>query len=143
MKTTLEKDYEVDNATGLNHEGPRANTPVRRLTATSIIGDKVINPGGEDLGRIEDIMLNIDDGTIAYVIIAFGGFLGYSQKYFAVPVSALTVDTKHHAFVLDQNRSDFENNPGFDKDHWPDANFHAESTRNYSGFMGVNTGSDH
>ena len=141
--TEFTNQNELDNTTGENHTGKHANKPVRVLTARSIIGDKVINPGGEDLGRIEDIMLNIDDGTIAYVIIAFGGFLGYSQKYFAVPVSALTVDTKHHAFVLDQNRSDFENNPGFDKDHWPDANFHAESTRNYSGFMGVNTGSDH
>ena len=134
---------ELDNTTGENHAGKHANNPVRVLTARSIIGDKVINLTGEDLGRIEDIMLNIDDGRIEYVIIAFGGFLGYSQKYFAVPVTALKVDTKNHAFILDQNRSDFENNPGFDKSHWPDANFHAESTRNYSGFMGVNTGSDH
>ena len=134
---------ELDNTTGENHTGKHANQPVRVLTARSIMGDKVRNPSGEDLGRIEDIMLNIDDGRIEYIIIAFGGFLGYRQKYFAVPVEALTVDTKNHAFIFDQTRSAFENNPGFDKDHWPDANFHAQSTRNYRGFMGVNTGSDH
>lgn len=43
----LEKNYEVDNRTGMNHEGSDANTPVRRLTATSIIGDKVENTDGE------------------------------------------------------------------------------------------------
>ena len=141
--THFENQNELDNTTGENHSGKHANNPVRVLTARSIIGDKVTNPAGEDLGKIADIMLNIDDGRIEYVIIAFGGFLGFSQKYFAVPLEALSVDTKHHAFLLDQSRAAFESNPGFDKNHWPDANFHAESTRNYRGFMGANTGSDH
>ncbi len=36
--------------------------PVRILTARSIIGDKVFNDEGEDLGKVVDIMLNMDDG---------------------------------------------------------------------------------
>lgn len=40
------KDYEIDNVTGYNHEGPAPNIPARRLTASSIIGDKVENPAG-------------------------------------------------------------------------------------------------
>ncbi|RAW02016.1 PRC-barrel domain-containing protein [Pseudochryseolinea flava] len=133
----------LDNTTGKNHTGKEANKPVRILTAKSIIGDKISNCADEDLGSIEDIMLNIDEGRIEYVIIAFGGFIGMNKKYFAVPFAALTIDTKNHAFVFDQSRSVFENDPGFDKKHWPDANFHTTRSRNYGGFMGANTGSDH
>lgn len=37
-----EKKYEVDNFTGINHEGPLANIPLQRLTATSIMEDTVV-----------------------------------------------------------------------------------------------------
>jgi sporulation protein YlmC with PRC-barrel domain len=139
----LENQNALDNSTGKNHTGKGANNPVRILTAKSIIGDKVTNPTGEDLGAIEDIMLNIDEGKIEYVIIVYGGFMSLNQKYFAVPFAALTVDTEQHAFLLDQGRSVFEENPGFDKDHWPDANFHSPMSNGYGSFMGANTGSDH
>jgi sporulation protein YlmC with PRC-barrel domain len=139
----INNENALANSTGKNDTGKSANRPVRILTARSIIGDKVSNHFGEDLGTIEDIMLNIDEGTIEYVIIAFGGFMTMNQKYFAVPFKALSVDGKKHAFLLDQSREAFEKDPGFDKNHWPDANFHAPSSGSYGGFMGANTGSDH
>jgi len=52
---------EKDNATGENHEGKRANTPLRLLTATSIMGDKVFNRRNEKLGDIKDIMIDITE----------------------------------------------------------------------------------
>jgi len=134
---------EIDNTTGKNHEGRRANRPVRILTASSVIGDKVLNNTGESLGRIMDIMLNLNEGNIEYVIISYGGFLGIRQKYFAVPFDVLVLDTDRHAFILDQSKESFDTNPGFDKEHWPEANLHAQSAVNYRGFMGPNTGSDH
>jgi sporulation protein YlmC with PRC-barrel domain len=137
------KKNELDNSTGKNHAGSHANRPVRILTASSIIGDKVYNTTGDDLGKIMDIMLNVDKGNIEYVIIAFGGFMGMGRKYFAVPFEALDLDVDQQAFIFDQNKDSFENEPGFDKGHWPEANFHSPLTRSYSGFMGPNTGSDH
>ena len=139
----LSNQNDLDNTTGRNHAGKHANDPVRILTAKSVLGDRVFNEAGEDLGKIEDIMLNLDEGTIKYVVIAFGGVLGVNQKYFAIPFEALTLDSKNHAFILEQRREAFENSPGFDKKHWPDANFHSQFSGDYGGFMGVNTGSDH
>lgn len=139
----INNQNDLDNATGKNHTGKKANDPVRILTARSIMGDKVLNHSGEDLGKIEDIMINIDEGNIEYVIIAFGGFIGISEKFFAVPFTALTVDTDNHAFIIDRSRAEFESSPGFDRNHWPDANFHSQFSGNYGGFMGANTGADH
>ncbi|HEY3405376.1 MAG TPA: PRC-barrel domain-containing protein [Ohtaekwangia sp.] len=94
--------HDPENITGENHTGMRANKPVRVLNAKSIIGDKLLNNSGEDLGTIQDLMINIDDGRIEYVIIAFGGFMSLNQKYFSIPFNALTVDTEQHAFICPQ-----------------------------------------
>ena len=135
---------ERDNLTGKNHTGNKPNTPVRFLTASTIIGDKVYNRLDEKLGDVKDIMLNINDGSIEYFIIEFGGFLGIGEKFFAVPFQALTIDTERHAFILDQSREVLEKAPGFDKDHWPETNSHIfKDTSIYWGdFMGSNVGAE-
>ena len=92
----------------------------RVLSASTLAGDRVRNTAGEDLGKIEDIMLDIPSGRIAYAVLSFGGFLGIGDKLFAVPWHALTVDEDNHEFVMDVDKKVLENAPGFDKDNWPD-----------------------
>jgi sporulation protein YlmC with PRC-barrel domain len=139
------KKFENDNVTGVNDSGSKANTPVKYLTATTIIGDKVLNGSSETLGQVKDVMLNIHDGKIEYVVIEYGGFLGIGEKFFAVPFKALTLDTSKHAFILHQKKEVLENAPGFDKNHWPETNSHdMESSSQYWGsFMRPNTGSEY
>ena len=117
-----------DNLTGINHEGSHPNRPLKYLTASSIIGDKVQNDKDEHMGKIEDIMINIATGTIEYIVIEFGGFLTIGEKYFAIPFNLLKVDPDKKAFVLNQSREVLEKAPGFDINHWPETNFHGEDT---------------
>jgi sporulation protein YlmC with PRC-barrel domain len=91
----------------------------RLMTAGTLSGDKVVNRKGETLGDIDDIMLDVPRGRIAYAVMASGGFLGMGEKLFAIPWHALTLDTDRHCFVLDVAKEHFRNAPGFDKDHWP------------------------
>jgi len=139
MKTTYEKDYEVDNATGINHEGPKANTPVRRLTASSIIGDKVENPQGEDLGKIDNLMVNLNDGRVEYAVIEFGSVLGIGGKLFAVPFSELQVDPVKEIFILNRDKEYLKDIPGFDKSHWPGTNDEREYFDSVSLYYGSYT----
>jgi sporulation protein YlmC with PRC-barrel domain len=80
----------------------------------------VRNRAGEHLGRIEEIMLDVDSGSIAYAVLSFGGFLGIGDKLFAIPWSALELNPEDHSFLLDVRQESLENAPGFDKDCWPD-----------------------
>ena len=121
---TYEKNYEVDNRTGMNQEGPDANRPVERLTATSIIGDKVENPERENLGVIDNLMINIHTGNIEYVVLEYGSFLGVGGKLFAIPFSELSIAPGRRVFVLNRSKEYLKQSPGFDKDHWPDTNDH-------------------
>jgi sporulation protein YlmC with PRC-barrel domain len=134
-----------DNASGANHEGRHANTPLLYLTASSIIGDNVYNRYDEKLGEIKDIMINLEVEKVEYLVIECGGFLGIGEKYFAIPLRLLEVDEKKKAFILDQSKDILEKAPGFDKDHWPETNSHEvqETYTYWAGFMGPNPGNEY
>ena len=89
------------------------------LSASTITGDDVVNGEGEDLGTIEEIMFDPDEGEPGYAVLSFGGVLGMGDKLFAVPWKALTPQMNEHRFVLNVPREELEKAPGFDKDDWP------------------------
>jgi hypothetical protein len=91
----------------------------------TVIGSKVVNAQNEDLGKIEDLVLDAGAGRIAYAVLSFGGFLGMGDKFFAIPWNALHFNLKENRAVLNLDKKQLENAPGFDKDRWP--NF-ADST---------------
>ena len=92
----------------------------KSLSATTLIGDRVVNRKGEDLGKIEDFMLDPEQGRVGYAVLSFGGFLGMGDKLFAVPMQALKLSREDKWFVLDVDKERLKNAPGFDKDNWPD-----------------------
>ena len=94
----------------------------RTLGATTLVGDRVVNIAGQDIGRIEELMIDVTTGRVAYAVLSFGGFLGIGNKLFALPWSAVTVDEGKKRFVVNVTRESLEKMPGFDKDRWPDLN---------------------
>jgi sporulation protein YlmC with PRC-barrel domain len=120
-----EREGVAGNNTGANDTTQDTTTSRDRrrrrvLSAGTLAGDRVRNAAGEDLGKVEEIMIDLASGRVAYVVLSFGGFLGIGDKLFAVPWQALRIDEGEHEFVLDVDRNTLENAPGFDKDNWPD-----------------------
>ncbi len=106
------------------------------LSASTLKGDKVINEAGEDLGKIEELMLDLRDGRIAFAVLSFGGLLGMGDKLFAIPWQALGLRLHDHAFVLDVPKETLENAEGFDKDNWPITSHEwLSTTYNYYGYQ--------
>jgi sporulation protein YlmC with PRC-barrel domain len=98
-------------------EGPHYR---RILSAATLTGGRVRNPAGEDLGKIEEIMIDVPSGRVAYAVIAFGGMMGIGEKLFAVPWRALAASERSGDFILDVERRRMEESPGFDPNQWPD-----------------------
>ena len=90
------------------------------MSCSSLTSDSVVNSKGEDLGKVEDIMIHLDSGRVAYLVLSFGGILGIGDKLFAIPWDMLTLDEDEKHFILDIDKERLENAPGFDKDNWPD-----------------------
>jgi sporulation protein YlmC with PRC-barrel domain len=89
------------------------------LGASTLKGDKVVNQQGEDLGKLEELMIDLDRGRIAYAVLSFGGFLGMGDKLFAIPWQAFGVDTVGKKLVLKANKEILKKATGFDKSNWP------------------------
>jgi sporulation protein YlmC with PRC-barrel domain len=92
----------------------------RVLSASTLASDRVVNARGEDIGKIDEIMIDVPTGRVAYAVLSFGGFLGMGDKLFAIPWSRLTLDEDNKVFLLDLDRATLERAPGFDKNNWPD-----------------------
>jgi sporulation protein YlmC with PRC-barrel domain len=90
------------------------------MGAGTLLGEDVYNGKDEKLGDIKEFMLEMDTGTVAYAVLSFGGLLGIGEKLFAVPWDALKLDTVNKRFMLDMEKDQLRNAPGFDKDDWPD-----------------------
>jgi len=92
----------------------------RVLSASSLAGDRVRNAAGEDLGKVDEIMIDVPSGKVAYAVLSYGGVLGIGNKLFAVPWNALRLDEDEKEFILNVDKRTLETAPGFDKDNWPD-----------------------
>ncbi len=105
----------VGGETRPGNEGPGP----RIMASSTLEGDDVVNAHGETLGELEEIMLDVTTGRIAYAVLSTGGFLGLGDKLFAIPWGALTMDPENKCFILDVDKERLQQAPGFDKDHWP------------------------
>jgi len=90
------------------------------ISVSTLTGDKVRNDRNEDLGKIHDLMIDVEHGRIAYAVLSFGGIMGMGDKLFAIPWSSLRVDRENECMVLDVPKERLEAAPGFSKDDWPD-----------------------
>jgi sporulation protein YlmC with PRC-barrel domain len=92
---------------------------VRKLT-----GMNVKNTAGEDVGKVNDIMVSLKDGKIVYAWLAYGSRLTGSAKYFAVPWDAMEMKSLSGKptdvnFVVDVTKATLDSAAGHDKDHFP------------------------
>jgi sporulation protein YlmC with PRC-barrel domain len=123
-KMTMESappDIDGDQIPRDDSASERDSRNYRAVTAVSTLaGGHVRNSAGEDLGSIEEIMIDAPSGRVAYAVLSFGGILGLGSKLFAVPWEALTLNRADHEFILNVDKNLLKNAPGFDKENWPD-----------------------
>jgi uncharacterized protein YegP (UPF0339 family)/sporulation protein YlmC with PRC-barrel domain len=94
--------------------------PTRFITSHKMEQYDVVNKKDEDLGQVQTFVMDIREGMIAFVLVAFGGILGISDKWFAIPWAALEWHPEKMKFVLDMPEEVLKNAPGMDKDGWLD-----------------------
>jgi sporulation protein YlmC with PRC-barrel domain len=114
----------------------KVETHTKVLAASSLKGYAVRNHHGDELGKVEELMIDPETGRIGYCVISFGGVLGIGNKLYAVPFKAMKLNTVDHLFRLEITKAKLAEAPGFDKDAWPDMTEPAFGSRLH-GFYGV------
>lgn len=90
------------------------------VKTSRIIGTNVVSTKNEDLGKVEEVVIDVFNGRIAYLVLSFGGFLGMGEKLFAVPWKALHYDNELGVYVLNLTKEQIDRAPGFEKHTWPE-----------------------
>jgi len=78
----------------------------------------VVNKKGDDMGQVQTFVMDMQEGLIAFALVSFGGILGISDKWFAIPWAALELHPETMKFILDIPEEVLENAPGMDKSKW-------------------------
>jgi sporulation protein YlmC with PRC-barrel domain len=114
--TRVRKDQDVSS------RSERPGSVVTR--ASKMLGATVKNPSNENLGKIEDVVIDIDQGSVKYAVLSFGGVLGIGDKLFAIPWRALSIQEEQGSdnfwFVLKVDKERLEKAPGFNQNQWPE-----------------------
>lgn len=99
-----------------------------------VVGVSVKNTELEDIGEVAEMVVDKVSGKVTYLVLDFGGFMSFGNKYFAIPWRAFNYDPDEDCFILNIDKERLKNSPGFDKDHWPD--FSPEMAKTISDFYG-------
>ena len=67
--------------------------------AEDIRDRKVIDRDGEELGEVDDLLIDERDKRVRFLEVASGGFLGIGEKKFLLPVEAITRISEDTVYV--------------------------------------------
>ena len=85
------------------------------IAASKVKGTTVYNKAGENLGSVEDIMIDKVTGRAIYAVMAFGGFLGLSEKHYPLPWATLKYDTNKGGYLVNLDKKMLTDAPNFDR----------------------------
>ncbi len=93
------------------------------LRISELTGTTIKNMQGENVGTVNDIVIESPTGEMRYVAVSYGGFLGLGNKLFAVPWKAfecqIDEESKKCELVLNVQEQQMKSAPGFDQSDWP------------------------
>lgn len=126
VETTSTEDATGLTGTPEGTAGAGTTTPVVPVTGESdtsrvsnLLDLDVWNQDGEQVGEVEDMVLDMDNSNVSYVVIETGGFLDLGDKTLLIPWNSLELQTPvsgadENGFVLTADTEMLTNAPDMD-----------------------------
>lgn len=116
------------------YHGSRAATgDLRFARASEILDGDVKDRSNNDIGDIEDMVVNLGNGQVRYVVLEFDREWNPDDKLVAMPMKALRSEDRDGSdLVYQADRERLRSAPSFEKDRWPamsDQRFRADVDR--------------
>jgi sporulation protein YlmC with PRC-barrel domain len=91
------------------------------MRASRLIGMEVRGSLGEELGEIEEVVVDLAGGQARYAVLSAGGFLGIGDRLFTYRLSEFSQGLGgDHLVMANVTQADVKNERGFDNNDWPD-----------------------
>jgi sporulation protein YlmC with PRC-barrel domain len=101
-------------------ETPPPTSEDTLLRSSTLFSYRVKSPQGETLGKIEEIMIDMEVKRVAYAVLSFGGFWGLGDKWVPVPWDALTFKADEKVLILNIDKEKLLRAPNFDRATLPE-----------------------
>ena len=76
-------------------------------------GTKVYNAALEDLGTVDDVVIDAEAGRIAYAVLSCGGFFGLGERHYPVPWAKLRYEKEMGGYIADVERDVMHGAPSY------------------------------
>lgn len=105
------------------HFGQRAPAPSATgsggfCSAAGLVGMRLVSRTHEPLGQVEDIMVDVPVGQIAYLVIQPAAGTGVPGTLYVVPALSVQIDAPGRSLVLKADQAHFLAGPHFQQDYW-------------------------
>jgi sporulation protein YlmC with PRC-barrel domain len=96
---------------------PVTPSSMNEVYASKIIGASVKNTQGENLGKIDELVIDPHDARITAAVVSVGGVLGIGAKSVAIPWDKVTMGsgTDRDTVVVAMGKDELEHAPGWQK----------------------------
>jgi sporulation protein YlmC with PRC-barrel domain len=90
------------------------------ILASRLLGQDVESADQENIGSIDDFIMDVNTGNVLFALVRHGGFLGIGSETVPVPLQALSVAPDFDNLVLNVTEAEFETWPNIEIDNtWP------------------------
>jgi sporulation protein YlmC with PRC-barrel domain len=87
--------------------------------AKDLIGTNVVDAKGDKAGEIEDLVVNLADGSIHYAVMEYDRKWNPNDKLVALPMASFRPSADKDEFSISMTREQLAQAPEFDKNQWP------------------------
>jgi sporulation protein YlmC with PRC-barrel domain len=99
-----------------NQSAGAAAFPTR---ANEIIGELVVNPQGDELGTVKD-MVTTESGCVKYLLLSPSEQLAMGSQLIALPWNLIQRDRRQNAVVMNISMQELKDAPAFETQNWRD-----------------------
>jgi sporulation protein YlmC with PRC-barrel domain len=105
-QTTRPSDRPASDTTKQRDTRPAWKAEGSVVESRDLIGTRIKNAEGKDIGEIDNLIVDPQSGRISHVVVGLGGLLGVGEKKVVVPWSDVkmtsTTNGRKPAIVMDQ-----------------------------------------
>jgi sporulation protein YlmC with PRC-barrel domain len=117
--------HRTGNGTGLGLVRLSDSELVLEDLTQDVRGLDVYDKDGDQIGTVEHLYADAEEGKVRFLDVSAGGFLGLGGKRFLVPVEAVG-EVGEDGVVVDQSRRKVADSPPFDTDVVPQPPYQRE-----------------
>jgi sporulation protein YlmC with PRC-barrel domain len=83
------------------------------ILASDLIGQTIQLTSGQEIGSVQDLVIDVSNGQVTYVLLSPGEDLGLGENVIPVPIQTLRRNAETLAFQLEIDQDALQNAPNF------------------------------